>query len=77
MTPIGGPRLSAITRRRGGRHLVGWLGWGSSWAALGGDKKRKRPAGLGCVEGKKRKRGRRKRVWAGPKEKKRKKKKCI
>jgi hypothetical protein len=78
MTPTSGPRLSAIMRRRGGRHVVGWLGRGSSWAgwaARGEEKKRKRPSGLGCAEGKKeREGGEREREWAGPKEKKREKK---
>jgi hypothetical protein len=51
---------------------------GADWAGPCGRKGRKgeRPAGLG-PRGRKRERGKRKREWAGPNEKKREKKNCI
>jgi hypothetical protein len=49
---------------------------GAGWAIWGGKEKKKRPVGLGLAGGKG-ERGKRKREWAEPKEKKREKKKCI
>jgi hypothetical protein len=77
MGPIGGSRLLARERKeRRERCRLGWeeRNW-AGWAARGREKKEK-AAVLGLA-GRKGERGKRKREWAGPKEKKREKKKCI